>query len=76
MSYDPNSNDSMLSRIMQRLDNQDTTLSQILAEVRKTNGRVTSLETTRAVTKGQIALISLLVSGAFAFVSWVFTAKP
>ena len=75
MSYDPQSSDAMFSRVMQRLDNQDTTLDKILLEVRKTNGRVTSLETTRAVTRGQIALISLLVSGAFAFVSWVFT-KP
>ena len=76
MSYDPQSSDAMFSRVMQRLEDQDHTLSQILIEVRKTNGRVTSLETTRAVTKGQIALISVLVSAAFAFVSWVFTAKP
>lgn len=75
MSYDPNSTDALFSRVMQRLDNQDATLGQILSEVRKTNGRVTSLETTRAVTRGQIALISLLVSGAFAFVSWIFNNR-
>ena len=75
MSYDPQSIDSMFSRIMERQDVTDRTLDQILSEVRRTNGRVNTLETARAVTRGQIALISLLVSGAFAFVSWVFT-KP
>jgi len=63
MSYDPQSIDSMFSRIMERQDTQDHTLTQILAEVRRTNGRVNALETARAVSRGQIAMISFLISG-------------
>lgn len=71
MSYDPNSSDAMLSRIMARLDSQDETLRQILAEVKRTNGRVTKLETTGEVSKAQIAVISVGVSSLIGAAGWV-----
>lgn len=71
MSYDPNSNDSMLSRIMARLDSQDETLKQILAEVKRTNGRVTRLETAGEVSKGQMAVISVVVTSALGGAGWL-----
>lgn len=71
MSYDPNSTDSMFSRVMSRLDTQDETLKQILAEVKRTNGRVTSLETSRSVGKGQMAVISVVVTGTLGAASWL-----
>lgn len=73
MSYDPNSNDSMFSRVMSRLDSQDETLRQILAEVKRTNGRVTKLETTGEVTKAQIAVISVGVSSFIGAAGWLVT---
>lgn len=76
MSYDPNSNDSMLSRIMQRLDTQDETLKQILHEVKKTNGRVTAIETREEVARGKIAAISAVVSAVVGIASWLLTHKP
>lgn len=75
MSYDPNSNDSMLSRIMQRLDTQDETLKQILEQVKKTNGRVNVLEQNEAVAKGKLALVSALVSAAVGFVGWLWSNR-
>lgn len=71
MTYDPNSTDAMFSRVLQRLDTQDTTLTEILAEVRKTNGRVKSLEEWRLVTKVKVATVSALVSAGVGGMIWV-----
>jgi len=75
MDYNPNSPDALFSRVMNRLDNQDQTLAQILAEVRKTNGRVTKLETAEAVTKGKVAMVSALVSAMVGFAGWLWTNR-
>jgi hypothetical protein len=61
----------MFSKLLTRLDNQDSTLSQILAEVKKTNGRVTALETAKAVAIGKVAVISIMVSGALGGAVWL-----
>jgi len=45
--FNPNSPDSQFSAILTRLDEQDKTLGEILSQAKKTNGRVTSLETFR-----------------------------
>ena len=71
MHYDPNSMDAMFARVMGRLDQQDKTLTEILTEVRKTNGRVTVLETAKAVTAGRIALIYVASSGFIGAAAWV-----
>jgi len=73
MPYDPLSTDAMFGKVMTRLDQQDTTLNAILTEVKKTNGRVTKLETENAVTNGKIAVISSLVVGAAGAAGWAFT---
>ncbi len=75
MSYDPNSHDSMLSRLMQRLDTQDETLKQILEQVKKTNGRVTAIETREEVARGKIAVISAFVSAIVGAIGWLLTSK-
>lgn len=70
MKFDPTSVDHMFGVVVTRLDQQDKTLCEILAEVRKTNGRVTSLEQSRAVGKAQIAIISSVISVAVGFLGW------
>lgn len=75
MSYDPNSNDAMFSRVMNRLDQQDDTLKQILEQVRKTNGRVNVLEQNEAVAKGKVAVLSAAISAAVGFIGWLWTSK-
>jgi hypothetical protein len=86
MTYDPNSNDAMFSRMNQRLDTQDDTLKLILAEVKNLRtdmhakivpleNRVSSLETDKAVTKGQIVAVSGVVSTVVGFVGWLLTSK-
>jgi len=75
MPYDPNSTDSMLSRVMQRLDTQDDTLKQILEQVKKTNGRVTAIETREEVARGKIAVISAFVSAIVGAIGWLLTSK-
>lgn len=73
MTYDPNSTDAMFSRVLQRLDTQDATLTEILAEVRKTNGRVKSLEEWRLVTKVKVATLSALVSAVVGVAAWALS---
>jgi hypothetical protein len=63
----------MFSKVMNRLDTQDSTLQQILQEVKRTNGRVTRLETEGAVTKGKIAAVSGLVSAVIGFIGWLIS---
>lgn len=61
--YNPHSHDSMFGRIMQRLDQQDATLTRIEAGVTKTNVRVDSLEKEKWVQRGFVAAISLTMAG-------------
>ncbi len=84
MTYDPHSNDSMFSRVLTRLEEQDRAASEtnarfllLLTEIRvdakDTKKRVESLETENAVTRGKIAVISFGVSGAVAVFGWAAT---
>lgn len=79
--YNPNSPDAVLSRILQRLDEQDHAaesnrtqflgvLTDIRDEVKKTNGRVTGLERWRTEVKAKVALIATFVSVAGTIVGW------
>ena len=67
--FNPNSLDSMLTRVLSRLDEQDRTaektnadfllvLSEIRTEAQKTNGRVTVLERWRDVVTAKTAVIA------------------
>lgn len=62
MSYDPNSTDAMLARIIERLDNQDLILKDIKEQVYKTNGRVTGLEQDKWHQRGIVLGIGLVGS--------------
>lgn len=68
--YQPHSVDAMFSRVMNRLDNQDHSygehraelnkrLDEILAEQRKTNGRVSALEREKWTQRGFVAALSI-----------------
>jgi len=81
MSYDPNSSDSMFSRVLTRLDEQDRNtsktnaeflliLNDIRSEARRTNGRVTKLETAQEVGKAKIAVLATAVSAAVGVAGW------
>ncbi len=59
MSYDPESQDAMFSRILEKLDNQEHTLKEIKEQVYKTNGRVNSLERDRWYQRGVVASIGV-----------------
>lgn len=74
-SYDPNSQNAMLSRIIERLDKQDASsrdwreeifniLSEIRTETRKTNDRVSALEQWHATLKANRRLLLWIGSGA------------
>ena len=68
--FNPNSIDAQLARILVRLENQDTTLGEILTQTKATNGRVTKLEGDRKYLLG----LSAGVAGAIATVWQVVTA--
>ena len=74
MGYDPNSSDSMFSRLMERMDTTDTTLGRIEDRlenfIEKSEKRINSLENWRTDTKAKVALISFGVSALVAFVGW------
>lgn len=55
MNVDPNSTDAWFARIEQRLTGQDSVLARIEAQVAKTNGRVTGLESWKESIRGRIA---------------------
>jgi hypothetical protein len=71
MTYDPNSTDSMFSKVLSRLDEQDKVLAEIRTAVNLTNGRVRTLETWRAVIKGKVTLIAGGISSAVAALAWL-----
>lgn len=75
MPFDPNSTDSMFTKILTRLEAQDAILARIetrmdaglahlQAGVDKTNGRVNSLEKWRDVVTAKTALIASMLSAA------------
>ena len=69
MSYDPNSTDAMLARIIQRLDNQDTILHEIKEQVYKTNGRVNGLENDKWFQRGVVAVIGIIATALWNWIS-------
>jgi len=72
MSYDPNSTDSMLSRILERMQAQDEKLQTILDQCVKTNGRVSKLEVWRDQLHGNITVVAGVFSAAVsAITAWV-----
>ena len=60
--YNPNSIDAMLARVLQRLDSQDAKLEAIHGDVKKTNGRVLSLESWRSELRGKTAVVAGAIS--------------
>lgn len=67
MSYDPNSTDSMFSKIMERLDKQDITLERIERQTVKTNGRVTELEQEKWYVRGVTTVLAFLAPGLWEY---------
>jgi putative ribosome biogenesis GTPase RsgA len=73
MNYDPNSTDSMLSRILERMDAQDAKLESIHVQVVLTNGRVKMLEVWRDELKGKVTILAGILSvGISALTHWLF----
>lgn len=63
--YDPNSQDAMFSRIMQRLDTIDHTTQRIEKQARLTNGRVTALEREKWHQRGIVVGVSAVIGAAW-----------
>jgi len=68
MSYDPESQDAMFARILERMDSQDRLLEEIKIQVYKTNGRVTALEQEKWFQRGVVAVITV---AATVFWEWL-----
>lgn len=62
MSYDPQSNDAMFSRVLAKLDEINDKADRIEAQAIKTNGRVTALERWRDVVNTRAVMIAGAVS--------------
>lgn len=61
----------MFSRILERMDGQDTMLNDIKQGVNKTNGRVSGLERWRDVVTAKVAGIALAVSAVVSVGAWL-----
>ena len=70
-SFHPNSLDATLSRILANQDEANRKADVILAQVVKTNGRVTCLETWREVITAKMAMVSAGVAGVVSLGAWV-----
>jgi len=70
--FDPNSSTAMFATILEKLENIKQTAEETRAEVKKTNGRVTSLERWRDITKAQTGLIAVLVTTLTSTMVWLF----
>jgi hypothetical protein len=71
MSYDPNSTDSMLSKILERMDSQDVKLESIHKQTMLTNGRVSAVEVWKSQLNANITIIAGLFSAAVsAITAW------
>jgi hypothetical protein len=68
--FNPHSRDAMFATILARMDRQDEVLSEISEGVKKTNGRVTSLEHWRTGLKAKVALAGSAAGAAAAALGW------
>lgn len=70
MSYDPNSTDSMLSRIMEKLEKLDAKTDRIEVQTSLTNGRVTSLERWKDIITAKAAVIAAVTAILIGLADW------
>lgn len=70
MSYDPNSTDSMLSRIMEKLEKLDAKTDRIEVQTNLTNGRVTSLERWKDIITAKAAVIAAVTAILIGLADW------
>ena len=69
MSYDPSSENAMFAKILEKLDTQNATLSEIKNQVYKTNGRVNAIENERWYQRGIVASIGVVASLVWSWIS-------
>lgn len=69
--FNPNSINATLSRIMAAQEEMNRKADRIIAQVERTNGRVTKLEIWKAIVGAQTALIASAVASVVAVVGWV-----
>lgn len=80
--FNPNSSDAVFSRILQRLEEQDSVASktrveflQVLGDIKeqttKTNGRVGKLERWQTEVKAKVAVVAMAASGVVSFLAWL-----
>ena len=80
--FNPNSPDAVFARILAKLEEQNRSasetraeflaiLTEIRAEVKKTNGRVSAIERWRAELKGKTATLATVVSCTVGLAAWL-----
>jgi len=72
MSFDPNSDNAMFSRILTELKELKCDVQDIKEQVYKTNGRVTSLEQDKWTQRGIVLAIAVVASSLW---EWFIRGK-
>jgi hypothetical protein len=72
MSFDPNSDNAMFSRILTELKELKCDVQEIKEQVYKTNGRVTSLEHDKWTQRGIVLAIAVVASSLW---EWFIKGK-
>jgi uncharacterized protein YoxC len=67
MTFDPNSDNAMFSRILTELKEMRYDVQDIKEQVHKTNGRVTSLEHDKWTQRGIVLAITVVASSIWEF---------
>lgn len=67
MTFDPNSDNAMFSRILTELKEMRYDVQDIKEQVYKTNGRVTSLEHDKWTQRGIVLAITVVASSIWEF---------
>jgi len=69
-TYEPNSLDATLARIIANQEAADKKADAILEQVTRTNGRVSVLERWREIVTAKIAVVAATIAAAFSALTW------
>jgi uncharacterized protein (DUF2225 family) len=69
--FDPHSNSAMFATLLEKLENIKQTVDETKIEVKKTNGRVSTLENWKATSQAKAGVIAAVVTTVISIMIWI-----